>query len=108
MLSVTDQAHQWATRTWQENQTFFSELQTSAEEKWTTFSMEDLLSFEKLRNFDPAKAWQSISRTQTTEGALASQALAKVLESVVITGYNMGFWLLLLTLIMAAVTVRRW
>lgn len=34
--------------------------------------------------------------------------MATVLESVAITGYNMGIWLFLLTLIMGAITVRRW
>ena len=36
------------------------------------------------------------------------QILAKLLETAAVTGYEMGVWLFLLTLLVGAITMRKW
>jgi hypothetical protein len=36
------------------------------------------------------------------------QILAKLLETAAVTGYEMGVWLFLLTLLVGAFTMRKW
>lgn len=104
MLDATDQAQQWAFQTWEQKQAYFNEL---AYGETFSFSIFDLLSFAKLKTLDWQEVWENISGA-TSADSPNRQALASVLESIAVTGYNMGLLLFILTVFMGALTVRKW
>ena len=64
----------------------------------------DVLNFDTLRNFDGMQYWESISG----QGLPDRQALATVLEDIVIFFSQMSRFTFLLTIITICYTVRRW
>jgi len=64
-----------------------------------------LIKFESVKEFDLDKAWESISSSRPK---IDRQILAKLLETAAVTGYEMGVWLFLLTLLVGAITMRKW
>ena len=64
-----------------------------------------MIKFESLKEFDLGKAWESISSARPE---MDRQILAKLLEKAAVTGYEMGVWLFLLTLLVGAITMRKW
>ena len=64
----------------------------------------DILNIDTLRNFDAHQYWESISH----QGLPDRQAIATILEQVVITISQMGIFTFLLTFITLCYLVRRW